>query len=80
MGALEAIHYVKGTVFILQHLLQVSITVGSVWLIPENLKSTVFIWGNLLWPFSYNSELVAVIFVSSHPILSWSLHKNEIFH
>ena len=28
-GALEAIHYVKGTVFILQHLLQASITVSS---------------------------------------------------
>ena len=40
--------------------------VGSLWLIRENLKGTVFIWGKLLWPFSYNFELVAVIFVSSH--------------
>ena len=43
MGALEAIHYVKSTVFISQHLLQASIIVGSLWLIPGNLKGTVFI-------------------------------------
>ena len=43
MGALEAIHYFKSTVFILQHLLEASIIVGSLWLIRENLKGTVFI-------------------------------------
>ena len=43
MGALEAIHYFKSTVFILQHLLEASIIVGSLWLIQENLKGTVFI-------------------------------------
>ena len=42
-GALEAIPDVKGTVFISQHLFQTSITVSSLWLIRENLKSTVFI-------------------------------------
>ena len=35
-GALEAIHYGKGTVFISQKLLQPSIIVGSLWLIREN--------------------------------------------
>ena len=44
--ALEAIHDVKGTVFISQHLLQPSIIVSSLWLFQENLKSTVFIWAN----------------------------------
>ena len=48
MGALEAIHYVKGTVFISQQLLQPSITVSSLSLIQENLNSTVFIWGKQL--------------------------------
>ena len=47
-GALEAIHYVKGTVFISQHLLQASIIVSSLWLIRENLDGTVFIWGKQL--------------------------------
>ena len=42
-GALEAIHYVKGTVFISQHLLQPSTIVSSLWLIRENLNSTVLI-------------------------------------
>ena len=37
-GALEAIHYVKGTVFISQHVLQGSIIVSSLWLIRGNLK------------------------------------------
>ena len=37
-GALEAIHYVKGTVFISQHLLQASIIVSSLWLIRGNLN------------------------------------------
>ena len=34
-GALEAIHDVKGTVFISQHLFQASIIVSSLWLIRE---------------------------------------------
>ena len=42
MGALETIHYVKGTVFILQHLLQAFIIVSSLWLIRGNLKGTVY--------------------------------------
>ena len=42
-GALEAFPYVKGTVFISQHLLQPSIIVCSLWLIRENLKGTLFI-------------------------------------
>ena len=42
-GALEAIHDVKGIVFISQHLLQASIIVSSLWLIRGNLKGTVFI-------------------------------------
>ena len=52
-GALGAIHYVKGTVFILQHLLQPSIIVRSLWLIRENLMSTVFIRGKQLQPCSF---------------------------
>ena len=44
MGALEVIHYVKGTVFISQHLLQPSILVSSLCLIRGNLNDTVFIW------------------------------------
>ena len=43
MGALEAIHYVKGIVLISQHLLQPFITTSGLWLIQENLKDTVFI-------------------------------------
>ena len=43
-GALEAIHYVKGTVFVSQHLLEASIKVSRQLLIGENVKSTVFIW------------------------------------
>ena len=42
-GALEAIHYVKGTVFISQHLLQPSIIASGLWLIRENLEGTVFV-------------------------------------
>ena len=49
-GALEAIHYVKGTVLISQHLLQPSIIVCNLWLIRENLKGTVFIRGKQLQP------------------------------
>ena len=41
--ALEAIHYVKGTMFVSQHLLQASIKVSKLWLIRGNLKGTVFI-------------------------------------
>ena len=41
--ALKAIHYVKGTVFISQHLLQSFITTTGLWMIRENLKDTVFI-------------------------------------
>ena len=52
-GALEAIHYVKGIVFISQRLRQPSIKVSSPWLIRENLKSTVFIWGKQLYPGSF---------------------------
>ena len=48
MGALEAIYYVKGTVFISKHLLQTSIKARGLWLIRENLKGTVFIWGKPL--------------------------------
>ena len=48
MWALEAIHYVKDNVFILQHLLQASIIVSSLWLIRGNLKGTEFIWGKQL--------------------------------
>ena len=44
MGAIGAIYYVKGTIFILQHSLKVSIIVSSLWLIGGNLKGTVFIW------------------------------------
>ena len=47
-GALEAIHYVKCTVFISQQLLQASIIVSYLWLIRENLKATVFILENQL--------------------------------
>ena len=52
MGACNAIHYVKGTVFILQHLLQASIIVSSLWLIRGNLKGTVFICGKQSQPCS----------------------------
>ena len=45
---IKAIHYVKGTVFISQHLLQVSIIVTSLWLIIENLNGVVFTWGKQL--------------------------------
>ena len=41
MVALEAIHNVKGTVFISQQLLQTSIIVSSMWLIRENSKGYV---------------------------------------
>ena len=34
--------------FILQHLLQVSIITSGLWLFRKNLKGTVFIWGKLL--------------------------------
>ena len=35
--------YVKGTVFILQHLLQPSLIASGLWLIRENLKEPVFV-------------------------------------
>ena len=38
----------KGTVFISQHLFQSSIITSGLWLIRENLKGTVFIWGKPL--------------------------------
>ena len=44
MGALEAIYYIKDTVFISQHLLQTSVIASALWLIRENLKGVVFIW------------------------------------
>ena len=43
MGALEAIHYAKATVFILQHLLQPYVVASGLWLIQENVKGTVFV-------------------------------------
>ena len=43
MGALEAVHCIKDTVFISQHLLQSSIITSGLWLIQENLKGTVFV-------------------------------------
>ena len=71
--SLEAIHYVKRTVFILQDLLQGSIIVSSLWLIRGNLKVTAFIWGKQ-WKASpalikvpiYSTELVALISACSH--------------
>ena len=36
-----------------QHLLQTSIVVSSLWLIRENLKGTLFIWGKPLQPWSF---------------------------
>ena len=42
--ALEAIYYVKSTVFISQHLSQPSIIESGLWLIGENVKGTVFLF------------------------------------
>ena len=41
-GALEAIHYVKGNVFISHHLVQSSMITSGLWLILEHLKCTTF--------------------------------------
>ena len=41
--ALKEIHYVKGTVFISQDLLQTSVISSGLWLIREDFKGTVFI-------------------------------------
>ena len=41
--ALKEIHYVKGTLFISQDLLQTSVRSSGLWLIREDFKSTVFI-------------------------------------
>ena len=49
-GALEGIHYVKGTVFISHYLLQPSIKASCLWLIQKNLKGTVFVCGKRLQP------------------------------
>ena len=42
-GVLEAIPYVKCTVFIRQDLFRSSIVASGLWLIRENLKDTVFV-------------------------------------
>ena len=41
--ALKGIHYVKGTVFISQALLQTSVISSGLWLIREDFKGAVFI-------------------------------------
>ena len=56
---------------------------NSLWLIREDLTATVFEESNcssaLIKLPIYSTELAAVIFVCPHPILSLSLHKNEVF-
>ena len=79
-GSTWAIRYVRGTVSISQKLLQPSIIAGSLWLIRENL-GTVFILGKQCSPALlkmpiYSTELVAVIFLCSHPmvnVLIWQI-------
>ena len=74
-GALEAIHYVKGTVFIWQQLLQPS-TITNHSLIREKWR-VLFLFEEsnccpaILKVPLYSRELVAVISVCIHLILSW---------
>ena len=75
--ALEAIYYVKSTVFISQHLSQPSIIESRLWLIGENLRGTVFFLfkendcspAPLKLPV-YSTELVTIILVCTYRILS----------
>ena len=74
MGALEAIHYGKGTVFISQKLLQPSIIVGSLWLIRGSWVLCLFVESNcspaLLKMPICSTEPVAVIFFYNHPMVN----------
>ena len=48
--------YVKGTVFISQHLLQPSITTNDFCLIRANMSGIMFIWGKPLQPCSFKGN------------------------
>ena len=82
--ALKEIHYVKGTVFISQDLLQTSVISSSLWLIREDFKGTVFTWGKTLNPTPlkvsiYSTEPVATIFVCIYPILlQWTCDLEKL--
>ena len=66
--SVPAIYSFYGTlIFSLEHLSRALLL--SLWLIRENSKGTVFIWGKQLVPL-YSTELVAVIFVCSHPMMN----------